>query len=48
MEKYYRNEESYSPRDFNIDADFVYDVIANDLYPLKEAVRKVIAYLEKE
>lgn len=33
---------------FNIDADFVYDVIANDLHLLKEAVRRVIAYLEKQ
>ena len=30
---------------FNIDADFVFDVVNSDLEPLKEAVEKITDYL---
>lgn len=33
---------------FNIDADFVFDVVNSDLEPLKEAVEKITAYLKEQ
>ena len=32
---------------FNIDADFVFDVVTSDLEPLKEAVEKITDYLRE-